>query len=108
MLRIDALFQALQFAFQSTGLGVVTLKQTRLEPAVKMLHAAVPLRATGRDQQRLGPEAQAQTQHTREIASGRSPPDDFASIVELDLFRQSQILPALAQEVKMTSILRER
>ena len=87
MLRVDGVLQALQFAFQSAQLGVVTLKQTWLKPPVEILDTAVALRATGRDQEWFDPEAQTHAQHPGEIAGRHAPTNDFAGIVELDLSR---------------------
>lgn len=58
------------------------------------------LRTGGWDQDRLDAKAQADTEHPGEIAGRGSPAHPFAGIVELDLSRQAQRLPALAQEVE--------
>jgi len=59
MLGVNGLFQALEFASKGTELGAISLKQTRLKPTVEILDAAIALWPTGRDQERLDPEAQA-------------------------------------------------
>ena len=86
MLLIDCLLQAQQFALEGTDLGVMALKQTRLEPTVEVLDTAIVLRLAGRDQKRFDPKAQAQAQYPGQVARCRSPANDLAGIVELNLF----------------------
>jgi hypothetical protein len=56
------------------------------------------VRAGRRDEDRLDPEAQAQPDDPRQIPGGRSPAEELARVVELDLLGPTQVLPALAQE----------
>ena len=85
MLMIDCLLQAQQFALEGTDLGVMALKQTRLEPTVEVLDTAIVLWLARRDQKRFDPKAQAQAQYPRQVARCRSPAHDLAGIVELNL-----------------------
>ena len=75
-----------------------SLEQTRLEPAVEVLHAAVELGLPFRDEDRLDAEPQAQADDPRQVACRRSPAAQLAGVVELDLGRPAQVLPTLAEE----------
>src|SRR5262249_30682832 len=74
------------------------VEQRRLEPAVEVLDAAVELRLPFRDEHRPDAEAQAQPDHPRQGARVRPPAGQLAGVVQLDLLRQAQVLPALAEE----------
>jgi hypothetical protein len=112
VLRIDSLFQPLQFAFQSTNLRVMTLKQTGLKPTVEVLNAAVALWTTWRNQERFDAEAQAQAQNTGEVLRSGTPANNFAGGALAPSNCTCSGSPKLFQhspsKSKMTSIFRER
>src|SRR5262245_40053346 len=76
----------------------MALKQRLLEPAVEVLDAAVELRFSFRDEDGADAVAQAQPNHPRQSARRLPPAAQLAGVVELDLRRPAQILPALAEE----------
>src|SRR5262245_7571245 len=98
VLRVDGLLQPCQFPPQVARSPEAALKQRLLEPAVEVLHAAVELRLPFGDEDRADAVAQAQPEHPRQGACAASPAAQLAGIVELDLLRQAQILPAFAEE----------
>lgn len=100
MQGVDGVLQALQFAFQGSQARVASLQQAGLKPTVEMFDAALTLRLSGRDQNRLDTETQTDPQNPRKITGGRTPADYFACVVELHLGWQAEGLPALAQEVE--------
>src|SRR5262249_56533577 len=69
-----------------------------LEPAVEVLDRAVELGLPLRDEDRADAEAQAQADHPRQGARRRPPAGQLAGVVELDLLRAAQALPARAEE----------
>src|SRR5262249_2368331 len=71
------------------------LQQRPLAPAVEFLHAAVELRLPFGDEPRADAEAEAEPDHPRQGARRGSPTCQLAGVVELDLLRSAQVLPAL-------------
>src|SRR5574338_229889 len=100
MLRVHCILQTLQFAFESADASKMTLEQTWLEPAVKVLHASVVLRSGWWNEDRLDLKAQAQPDQPREIPCSGSPAQILASVIQLDLLRATERLPAIAQKVQ--------
>src|SRR5271166_3115528 len=94
MLRVDRLLQPRQLL---TQLGR-PLEQPWLEPAVEVFHTAVVLWHPRRDEHRFDAEAQAQPDHPRQGPRRWPPAGQFAGVVELDLGRPVQVLPALPEE----------
>src|SRR5262245_31885759 len=74
------------------------LEERLLEPAVEVLHRAVERGLPFRDEHRADTEAQAEPDHPAQGAGRRSPSGQFAGVIELDLLRTPQLLPALAEE----------
>src|SRR5512135_1313184 len=74
------------------------LEQRLLEPAVEVRHAAVELRLPVRDEHGADAEPQAEPDHSRQGARRRPPAGQRAGVVELDLRRSAQVLPAFTQE----------
>src|SRR4051794_26362311 len=62
------------------------------------LHGAVELRLPFRDEDRLDAEPQAQPDDPRQVACRRPPAAQFAGVVQLDLGRPAQVLPAFPEE----------
>src|SRR5262245_37242667 len=98
VLRVDRLLEPRQLTAQVARSAEPLLEQRLLEPAIEVLHAAVELRLPGRDEHGADAEAQAQADHPRQRACPRPPTGQLAGVVELDLFRSAQVLPALAEE----------
>src|SRR5205823_2796095 len=98
VLRVDRLLQPRQLPAQVPRPAVAPIEQRLLEPAVEVLHAAVELRLPRRDEHRADAEAQAQPDHPRQGPCPRAPAGQLAGVVELDLLRAAQILPALPEE----------
>src|SRR5260370_4797327 len=98
VLGVDRLLQSRQFPAQVARPLEAVAEQSRLEPAVEVLHAAVELRLPCRNEDGADPEAQAEPDHPREGACRRPPAGQLAGVVELDLLRPAQVLPALAEE----------
>ena len=69
-----------------------------LEPAVEVLHAAVGPRLPLRDEHQADAEPQAEPDHPRQGPRRRSPAARFPGVVELDVRRSAQVLPAFAEE----------
>ena len=97
MLRVDRLLQPRQLPRRSPG-RVTPLEQRLLEPAIEVLHAAIELRLPCRDEHGADAEAQAQPDHPRQGPRRWPPAGQFAGVVELDLGRPVQVLPALPEE----------
>src|SRR5262249_56437989 len=74
------------------------LEQRLLEPAVEVLHAAIALRFPSWDEYGADAEAQAQPDHARQRPRRRPPAGQLAGVVQLELLRSAQVLPALAEE----------
>ncbi|MBV8266339.1 MAG: hypothetical protein JO252_08450 [Planctomycetaceae bacterium] len=60
--------------------------------------AAVELRLPSQGEHRLDAEAQAQADHPQQAARRRPPARQLAGVVELDLRRPAQVLPALPEK----------
>src|SRR5262249_45200313 len=86
------------FPAQLPGPPESPLEKPRLEPAVEVLDAPVELRFPLGDKHRLDAEVQAESDDPREPACRWTPARQLAGVVELDLLRQPQILPALSEE----------
>src|SRR5271170_1442918 len=98
VLRVDRLLQPRQFPPQVARSVELPLEERLLEPTVEVLHAAVELRFPLGDEHGADAEAQAEPDHPRQGACRWPPASQLAGVVELDLRRQAQILPALAAE----------
>src|SRR5262245_2346468 len=98
VLRVDRLLQPRQFPPQVTRPPEAVLQKWLLKPAVEVLDTAVELRLPFGDEHRADAVAQAQPDHPRQRARARPPAAQFAGVVELNLLRQAQILPAFAEE----------
>jgi hypothetical protein len=98
MLGVDRLLQPRQLPPQVARPAEPPLEQRLLEPAVEVLHPAVELRLPLRDEHRADAEAEAEPDHPRQGPGRRPPTGQLAGVVELDLRRPAQVLPALAKE----------
>src|SRR5215831_13321907 len=98
VLPVDRLLQPRQLATQGARPAEPPSEQRLLEPAVEVFHAAVELGLSFGDEHRADAEAQAQPDHPRQGACRRPPTGQLPGVVELDLFRSAQVLPALAEE----------
>src|SRR5512135_3735258 len=98
VLGVDRLLQPGQLPPQVAWAAEPPLEERRLEPAVEVLHTAVELRLPYRDEQRAHAEAQAEPDHPRQGPRCQPPAGQLAGVVELDLLRPPQILPALPEE----------
>jgi hypothetical protein len=96
--RVDRLLQPRLFPPQVARTGEAPVEQPWLEPAVEVLHGAVELRLPGRDEDRPDAEPQAEPDDPRQGAGRRPPAGQLAGVVELDLRREAEILPALPEE----------
>src|SRR5271165_2101971 len=98
VLRVDRLRQPRQLPPQVARPPETPLQQRLLKPAVEVLHAAVELGLPSRDEYGADVEAQTEPDHPRQGARRRPPAGQLAGVVELDLLRPAQVLPALAEE----------
>src|SRR5262249_36303560 len=98
MLRVDRLLQPRQFPAQVARPAEPPLEQRLLEPAIEVLDAAIELRLPGRDEHGADAEAQAEPDDARQGAGRLPPAGPLPAVVDLDLLRQPQVLPALAEE----------
>src|SRR3954469_20397074 len=98
VLRIDRLLQPRQFPTQVPRSVELPLQQRFLEPAVEVLHAAVELRFPDRDEHRADAVAEAEPDHSRQGPRRGSPTGQLAGVIQLDLLRSAQVLPALPEE----------
>src|SRR5262249_20749305 len=96
--RVDCSLRPRNSPPQVARPGVAPIEHPWLEPAVEVLHAAVELRLPFGDEDRPDAEAQAEPDHARQVPRRRPPAAQFASVVQLDLFGDAQVLPALAEE----------
>src|SRR5262249_51893763 len=71
------------------------LQEARLEPTVEVLCAAVVLGLAGRDEMGNNTKVPTQPDDARQVACTRAPAGDLAGVVELDLARPAERLPAL-------------
>jgi hypothetical protein len=98
MLSVDRFLQPRQLPTQVARPPEASLQQRLLEPAVEVLHAPVELRLPFGNEHRADAEPQAEPDHPRQRARRRPPAGRLAGVVELDLRRPSQVLPALPEE----------
>jgi len=99
MLGVDRLLQPRQLPAQVTRPREAPLEQRLLEPAIEVLHAAIELRLPCRDEHGADAESQAQPDHPRQGPRCWPPAGQFAGVVELDLGRPVQVLPALPTQM---------
>src|SRR5512144_720760 len=98
LLGVDRLLQSVPLPTQVARPPEAPLQQRLLEPAVEVLHAAVELRLPFGNEHRADTEAETEPDHPRQGPRRGSPAGQFAGIVELDLLRSAQVLPAFAEE----------
>src|SRR5262249_19237308 len=98
VLGVDRRLQPRQFPPQVARPPEAPVQQRLREPAIEVLHAAVELGFSNRDESGADAEPQAQPDHPGPGARRRTPAGPLAGVVELDLLRPTQILPALAAE----------
>src|SRR5512135_557629 len=98
LLGVDRLLQPGLLPPQVARAAEPPLEERLLEPAVEVLHAAVELRLPHRDEHRADAEPQAEPNHPRQGPRCRPPASQLAGVVELDLLRPSQVLPALPEK----------
>src|SRR5262249_59177786 len=96
--RVDCSLRPRNSPPQVARPGVAPIEHPWLEPAVEVLHAAVELRLPLGDEDRPDAEPQAEPDHARQVPRRRPPAAELAGVVELDLFGQPQVLPALPEE----------
>src|SRR5262249_42318976 len=97
-LGVPRLLQPRQLPPQVAWPPEAPVEQRRLEPAVEVLDTAVELWLPLGDEHRADGEAQAEANHPRQGARRRPPAAQLAGVVELDLLRPAQVLPARAEE----------
>ena len=85
MLFVDRCHQPSKFAPQDRRILEVTSEQQRLKPAVQVLHGAIALWATLRDEDGRDAQAETPANHARQIPGGLAPAAELASVVELHL-----------------------
>src|SRR5947209_19860049 len=97
VLRIDRLLQPRQLPPQVACPCEAPLEQRLLEPAIEVLDAAVELGLSFRNEHGTDPVAQTHSDHAAQGTGRWSPARQFARVVELDLLRPPQVLPALPE-----------
>src|SRR5262249_9738796 len=100
VLGVPRLLQPRQLPAQVARPPEAPAEERLLEPAVEVLHAAVELRLPLGDEHRADAEAEAEADHPRQGPRRCPPAGQFAGVIELDLLRPAQVLPALAQEAE--------
>ena len=95
---ICGLLKSRKFPLQVDRPPVGLLERPLLEPAIEILLATVELRLAIRDERWTDAEEGAPSDHPRQGACRLPPAGQLKGVVELDLFRPAQALPALAEE----------
>lgn len=98
VLFVDSIHQPTEFSSYVCWSTKRLLQQQGLEPTIEVLDRTVVFGHARGDEDDLDAQTQAKTNNPAEIASRMAEATEFATVVELDLRWQSQVLPGVHQK----------